>query len=443
VSQRLFDIINEINKKLINIVNIFHNIIFIVMIFQIITIIFYLITFNRILAQIINSVIIKFDLVFDNDNDFKKLFSIKIEQLESIICVYINNPINYINDINKNCLKYKNLLNTKKKNDQRLNINKKNIAEEDENIAFKDKKKYVHWIEIYKKGYDKFYIVFTIIIAIIDLIVYIIIFGIWSDYSMKSGATLELIYYSWNFESDTLRLVNFYQTMTFNNQTLDDITRDYFSNSKYNCIERIQQMLFSYYELRQKRQKIDGIYKTFGEFSDYNCKSLYEYIYSIKDNSFTKTIEIMEDKYNKNKEKIIKNFIEECESTQSFIGESVTPAFQSLYQKIMDSMLMLNNRTYEAMIDTIFNSNLPLISSIFLNITRYIIYIVGKIIYTDAANKIIQIMENTIIITLILYICSEITLIILFFFIYIWNMNTECKNMFKLKSVFEITNSNE
>jgi len=443
LSQRLYDIISEKNKKLINIFNIFHNIIFVVMIFQIITIIFYLITFNRILAQIINSVIIKFDLVFDNDNDFKKLFSVKIELLESIVCVYTNNPINYINDINKNCLKYKNLLSAKKKNEQRLNMNKKNIEEEDERIIFRDKQKYVHWIEIYKKGYDQFYIIFTIIIAIIDFIVYAIVFGIWSDYSMKSVATLELIYYAWNFERDTITIVNFYHTMTFNNQTLDDITRDYFDTSKYNCIERIQQMLFSYYELRQKRQKITGIYKTFGEFSDYNCKSLYDYIYSIKDNSFSMTLQIMEDKYNKNQELLINKFVEECENTQSFIGETVTPAFQSLYQKIIDNMLMLNNRTYEALIDTIFNSNLPLISSIFLNITRYIIYIVGKIVYTDAANKIIQIMGNTIIITLVLYICSECTLIIFFFFIYIWNMNNECKNMLKLKSVFEITNSNE
>ena len=441
LSQRLYDIIRQKNKKLINIVNIFHNIIFVVMIFQIITIIFYLITFNRILAQIINSVIIKFDLVVDND--FKKLFLIKIEQLESIICIYINNPINYINDINKNCLKYKNLLNTKKKNEQRLNMNKKNIEEEDERILFRDKQKYVHWVEIYKKGYDKFYIIFTIIIAMIDLAVYAIVFGIWSNYSMKSEATLELIYYSWNFERDTLSLVNFYHTMTFNNQTLDDITRDYFPNSKYNCIERIHQILFSYYELKQKRQKITGIYKIFGEFVDYNCKSLYEYIYSIKDNSFTMTLQIMEDKYNKSQELIIKDFINECESTQYFIRDSVTTAFQSLYQKITDNMLMLNNRTYEAMIGTIFNSNLPMISSIFLNVTRYIIYIVGKIAYIDAANKIIQILGSTIIITLILYICSECTLIIFFFFIYIWNMNKECKNFFKLKSVFEITNSNE
>jgi hypothetical protein len=340
-------------------------------------------------------------------------------------------------------MKYKNLLSSQKKNKQRLNMNKKNFEQEDENIVFRDNQKYVRWIEIYKKGYDKLYITFTIIIAIIDLIVYSLVFGIWSDYSMKSEATLELINYSWNFEHYTLRLVNFYNIMIFNNQTLDDITRDFFSNTKYNCIERIQQILYSYYELRQKRQKITNIYKTFDEYTNYNCKSLYDYIYSIKDNSFTMTLQIMEDKYNKSIDSLKKDFIKECETTQSFIGNSVTPAFQSLYQKITDNMLLLNNRTYDAMIETLFNSNLPTISSVFLNITRYIIYIVGKIIYTDAANKIIEILGNAIIITLILYICSECTLIIIFFFIYIWNMNKECKNMFKLKSVFEITNSNE
>ena len=443
LSRRLNDIINEKNKELINFVYFFHNIIFVVMIFQIITIIFYLITFNRILAQIINSIIIKFDLVFDKDNQFKNIFSTKIEKLESLVTLYINNPISYINDINKICVKYKNLLSIKKRNEQRLNMNKKNIEEEDERTAFKDKKKYVHWIEIYKKGYDKFYIIFTSIIAIIDLIVYSVVFGIWSIYSMESKTTLEIIYYSWTFEHSTLSLVNFYNTMIFNNQTLDDINRDYFSTSKYNSIERIQQNLFSYYELRQKRQKITNIYKSFGDFTNYNCKSLYYFIYSIKDNSFTMTLQVMEDKYNKNQNLLLKYFIEECETTQSFIGNSVTPAFQSLYQKITDNMLLLNNRTYEAMIETIFNSNLPTISSIFLNITRYIIYIVGKIIYTDAANKIIEILGNTIIIILILYIFSECILIIIFFFIYIWNMNKECKNMYKLKSVFEISNSNE
>ena len=444
LNSRLNDLINSKNKKINNILNIFHNIIFLVMIFQIITILIYLLTYNRILAQIINSIIRKLDIIYEDENDFKKLFKTKINQLYSIVNTYSNNPINSINEINKNCIKYKNLISKKKKNEQRLNVNKKQVEEEDENMLFKDTQKYINWIEIYKKGYDKFYIIFTIIIGITDAIVYGVIFGVWINYKYKSEATLELIYSSWNFERNTLRVVNFYNTMIFNNQTLEDITNDYYSSSdNYTAIERIHQILYSYYELRKKRKNIANIYKSFSYFSDYNCESLYNYIDSLESNSFTQTIKILQEKYNIDYNLLKVGFVNECKDTQSFIGNSVSPAFQNLYQKITDEMILFKNRTYDGIIYRIFNSNFAKMTSVFINVISYIILIVGKITYMDASNEIIQILGNCIIITLILYVLSEIFLCIFFFFVYIWNMNTECKNMFKLKSVFEITNSIE
>ena len=443
LSQRLNELINLKNQRLINIVNIFHNVIFVVMIFQIIVILFYLFTYNKILAQILNSIFIKFDLVFDDENDFKKLYKIKISHLDSIINVYAKNPILCINDINNNYTKYKSLLSNKKKNEQRLNINKKQIKEEDETILFKDTQKYVSWIDIYNGGYDRFYLIFSVIITIISIAIYAIIFIVWDDYRFKSEATLELIFYSWNFERNTLRLVNFYNTMIFNNQTLDNIKNDYFSNNEYSAIENIHQVLYSYYELRKKRQKISSIYKGFSYFCDYNCHSLYNVMNSIEDSSFSATLKIMKQKYNINPEVLIADFTIECEKTQSFIGNSVSPSFQNLYQKMTDAMILFDERSYETIINKIFNYSFQQLSSIFLNVTRYIIYIVGKITYTNATNRMIEILGNCIIITLILYILSECTLFIFFFFVYIWNMNCQCKNMFKLKSVFEITNSIE
>ena len=441
LSLRLNELINEQNKKLINIVNIFHNIIFLVMIIHIIIILFYLLAFNKILAKIINSVIIKFDVILDSENDFKKLFVIKINQLESIVNTYSNNPINSMKEINKNCAKYRNLVNIKKKNEQRLNLNKKLVKEEEEEKQlFKDNKKYVSWFDIYKNGYDRFYLVFTLIISVIDITVYGVILGIWIDYKYKSESTLDLIDYSWNFERNTLTLVNIYHSMLFTNQTIEDLTRDYYVNSEYNCIENFHQILYSYYELRKKRKNIANIYQSYDYFSDYNCKSLYDYISTKDSNSFSKTIEIMQEKYNQDIEQLILHFIKECEETQSFIGNSVSPAFQSLFQKVTDAMILFNNRTYEGIIDRIFNSTLPKISSKFLNVQRYIVHIAGKVTYSNATKKIIEILGNYIIISLILYILSECVHFIFFFFIYIWNINVECKNMFKLKRVFEITN---
>ena len=440
LNSRLNQLINNKEQKVMYIFNIFHNIIFVVMIFQIITILLYLLTYNRILAQILNSIIIKFEMNFDDDNDFKILFKTKIDQLNSIVNIYTNNPITPMSEINKNCIKYKNLLNKKKKNEQRSNMNKKIVEEEDDNLIFKDKQKYINWIEIYQKGYDKFYIIFTIIIAITDIIVYAVLFAIWIDYNKKSTATLELIYYSWNFERNTLRVVNFYNTMLFNNQTLEDITNDYFSYDNYTAIENIHQILYSYFELKRKRQNIANIYKSYEFFCDYNCKSLYDVLDSMKTNSFSQTLSIVKEKYNIDSEELKIGFVKECEENKPFIGNSVSPAFQNIYQKITDAMILLKNRTYEAVIKTIFSSSFPKLSSVFLNVIRYIIYIVGNITYTDASNTILEILGKYIIISLILYIVYEFLLFIFFFFIYIWNINTQCKNIFKLKSVFEVAN---
>ena len=74
----LFKMINIRNGELLDIVYILHNIIFVVMIFQIITILFYLYTYNSVLAEIINSLIAKFDIIFDNENDFKKMYTTKL-----------------------------------------------------------------------------------------------------------------------------------------------------------------------------------------------------------------------------------------------------------------------------------------------------------------------------------------------------------------------------
>ena len=443
LNTRLNELINIENVKGINILNIFQNIIFIVMIFQIFTILFYLLTFNGILAQIINSIILKIGLIFDDGNDFKKLYLSKIYQLESIATIYSNNPVRLINEINKNNIKYKNLMAKKKKIEHHPNINKRLVEEENENLIFKNQQKYINWIEIYKNGNDRFYILFTIMIALIDIIVYGIIFGICINYKTKSKDTLELIYNSWNFERNTLRLVNFYNTMIFNNRTLEDLKNDYHPFDSYSTIENLYQILYSYYDLRKKRHKIPYIYRSFSFFCDYNCKSLYDVMESLKENSFAQTLIVMKEKYGIDSEEIKKGFVDECEEINPFIGNSVSPAFQNLYQKVSDAMILRDNRTYVGIINEIFNSSFPKLSSIFLNVIRYILYIVGKVTYTYASNKIIEILGNYIVITLILYILSEISLFIFFFFIYIWNINTECKNMYALKNVFEITNSIE
>jgi hypothetical protein len=442
LNQRFHTLINIRNNELLNTFYILHNIIFGVMICQIITILLYLYIYNSVLSDIINSLISKFDVIFDNENDFKKLYTNKIYLLESLVNDKNYNIGDSINNINKNCLKYEALVGMNKMTEQRLNMNKKLEKEEEKQPVFKNSQKYINWIDLYNKGYDRFYIIFTILILFIDVIIYVIIFCLWKNYEQNYKFTLSLIYDSWNFERYTLRLINFYHHMILANQTIENLSNDYFVDNEYSCIENFLLILKSYNLLRRQKIESGGVFKSYEDFCDYNCKSLFSYMRKIS-SSWKTTVDKMEEKYSINQDFLTEKFVEQCEKSQTFILDGVTPAFQGFYQKCIDGMIQFKSRTYEGLINKLFYSNLPLVTSIFLNVTRYILHIIGKESYTESFQQIINVLEKTIIFSLVLYIATECLLLVLFFFVYIWNMNTECKNMYILKRVFEITNSND
>ena len=286
--------------------------------------------------------------------------------------------------------------------EQNLNINKKFDNEEDKSLEYKDNQKFINWIDIYKKGYNKPYIIFIIIIVIIDYVVFGFLYGLWKRYESQSILTFDLIHDSWDFERLTLTIINYYHHMIFMNQTLDDISNNYFHENNNSCIENFLIILTKYNKLRKKIDNTD-IIKSYNELCEYNCQSLYDFI---------------------------------------VVVNSVTTLFQGFYQKCFNEMITLTDRTYEGLINKLFNSHLPNLTSTFFNVIRYIIYIIGKVAYSESFEKILEILEKVIVISLILYISVEI-LFIIFIFIYIWNINIESRNMFILKHVFEVTNIND
>ena len=441
LNQRFHALITKRNNDLLNFIYILHNIIFIVMIFQIIILLIYIYTYNSVLAEIINSIIAKLDIIFDNENDFKKIYTRKINLLESLVNEKNYNPGHSIISINKNCNKYENLIGINKKTEQKLNVNKKYDNKEEKPVLYKDNQKFINWIDIYNRGYDKFYINFVIITIIIDIIVYGVFYGIWKSYESKSTLTFNLIKDSWDFERQTLRIISFYHHMIFMNQTLDNISDDYFSDNNYSCVENFLIILTEYNRLRRKKESTDYI-KSYKDFCNYNCLSLFDFMGS-RSNIWLDTLKIINIKYGLDINNQKQRFIQQCENTKTFVVDSVTTSFQGFYQKCFDEMITFNDRSYEGLIDKLFNHQLPNLTSTFLNVTRYILYIIGKVAYSEAFEKILKILGNIIITSLIIYISVEILLFIFFFFVYIWNINIECKNIYILKKVFEVTNLND
>ena len=322
LNQRFHTLIIKRNNELLNIVFILHDIIFLVKICQILIILFYLYTYNRVLAEIINSIIDKFDIVFDDELDFKKIFTHKINLLESLINEKNYNPGNTIHRINKNCNNYENLVRIKKKMEQNLNINKKFDNEEDKSLEYKDNQKFINWIDIYKKGYNKPYIIFIIIIVIIDYVVFGFLYGLWKRYESQSILTFDLIHDSWDFERLTLTIINYYHHMIFMNQTLDDISNNYFHENNNSCIENFLIILTKYNKLRKKIDNTD-IIKSYNELCEYNCQSLYDFIGNIS-NSWIDNLKIIEIQYGKDINIQKNNFIQQCENSKTFVVNSVT-----------------------------------------------------------------------------------------------------------------------
>ena len=436
----IFYIISR-NDELLYFIYILHHIIFFVMILQIITILFYLYTFNSVLAEIINSLIAKFDIIFDNELDFKQMYIRKINLLESLINEKNYNPGHSIYNLNKNCNRYETLVGINKKTDQKLNINKKNDNEGEKPVEYKDNQKFINWADIYNRGYDKFYIIFIIIILIIDIIIYGVFYGIWKYYENKSILTFDLIRDCWDFERYTLRIINFYHHMIFMNQTLDNISDDYFAENNYSAVENFLMIFYEYNKLRRRKNNTDAI-KSYFDYCEFNCQSLFDFMGSMN-NSWLDTLKIINVKYGKDINIQKQGFINQCENEKVFVLNSGTTILQGYYQKCFNEMLSFTDRSYAGLIDKLFNYHLPNLTSIFLNVTRYILYIIGKLAYSESFEKIINILGNAIILSLILYISAEILLFIFFFFVYIWNINIECRNMFILKRVFDVTNLND
>ena len=422
----------------------FHNIIFIIMIIQILIIIIYLIVFDKIISEIINYIILNFDTTYDSEYDFQRLYNIKISQIETLLQIYTSNPIITINAMNKNCSKFKTLENARKKEEHRTNMNKNKISNEKQYKILFNKEKYVKWHEILTNGQNTFYILFTIIIFIVYIIVYMAIYICFNNYFSTRNLILSLTEEAWNNEKMVYTIANYYKTMMLYNMTINEMTKNYYSNSEQKTIiDQIENSLYSILSFSKTQKTIPSLYKDFCYFLDdeCDCNSLYNYYMNDSNSAFYKATKAMEKNYGIYGLKNI--FIQSCIEYELIIDHDALPAFQSLYQKIINSIVSLNDFSYEGLIDKLFSRDFKITTAIFLYNVQYITNIYGKLSYTNARMNLFAFLDENIYLSLILYCVSEVTMFLIFLLIYVRNMNNKCRNMWKLKKIFQITDSNK
>ena len=121
-------------------------------------------------------------------------------------------------------------------------------------------------------------------------------------------------------------------------------------------------VLNAYNQLRNKKEATN-LFKSYKDYCQYCCQSLYDFIETVDNNSWITALKINGEKLGKNIEVLKQNFIGLCNNAKTYIIDSVAPAFHGFYQKCIDSMILINNRTYTELINKIFDSDLPNITT--------------------------------------------------------------------------------
>ena len=190
---------------------------------------------------------------FKNDVfNFSLLYLQKIENLEIILKIYIENPIKVTQNLNSLYSNYqklineqnkKNISNTYKK-DNKKNSEKDDKEDELDNVPMNQRifTKY----DIRKLNIMHYYFLFFIFLCLCIIIMYIIIILTWINYSKVKDNLYSLISKNLESEVSVYEAINLYDLIIFNNLTLEELASDIFYDKEKNIYNK-ETLLNSFY----------------------------------------------------------------------------------------------------------------------------------------------------------------------------------------------------
>jgi len=401
----------------------------------------YNIFFEHMLIKIINY--INMTINFKNDDfSFSKTFLKKIENLQSILQFDINDPIKGVQNLNNLYFDYQAYLTTKnkskvtdfnKKNYKKLiNDNKKNELDDipkNEKIMTKKEVIALGITFIYRFIYYFNFLMFVIF--------YIFLLVIWTNYFVQKKNLYDLISKNISIESSIYRAINIYDLMVFHNYTIDEATNRILSD---NIINEKKNFLIKsfYYDIEtafnsiKEKNKIGGLYQDFEDISNFTCENLYKMnIENIK--------EIEDNDKNKKLNNITGNLIKLCKFLKVTDSNDFRTVFGRHFQYIRNGMLSMNNFSYQGIIDHIINDGtLSKISLFFNTIMIFIIELTNNIPFRKSINKLLNRLENLIILSEIAFLLFDLIAILFVLFLYVKGINKLCNKIFGLRKIFQI-----
>ena len=279
-------------------------------------------------------------------------------------------------------------------------------------------------------GRKKLYIYSLICIIFIYLSIFVLILVMWLIYFKKHDKV-----FAWNIISEeiniaTNQMMNNYLMMIYNNYTFEEISIKFNSEDFTGFIFN---KLTPIYELDKYTNYLLDVLKDTEMTIFYDCSDFYDNL----DNDLFKRIK---NKVEQDEKKLMYSMWFFCEWSNAMIFHNFKTVYIQLFTLVKTSMENFINYNYTDIIESIDKNGV-----VKNEIMYSIIYIyMTDIMYQNIKTSIKLMgykMENNINITIASSLAILLFLIISIYYIYIRNMNNDCKKFIHLSKIFKICNS--
>ena len=368
------------------------------------------------------------------DAFIKDLIRKKMDNLKLLLNFYendINKTLNNLNDIYSNYHEHYNL---KIKEESKLMKKEGSIEKEK-----KDNNGCFQFIQINKKynlfKYSKrrkMYTGIIILIIVISLAIYFTETALWIILLKK-----EQIIDEWNDVGTTFmiaisKFMNNFLIMVYDNRTLDEISSTFRSNDS---ITTILLKITDLYEA-------DKYFNSLDDISSINDKNIYfdcQLFYQKMNNEF---FEQLKNRFISEKEKLYYTMYTFCDWSNVMAFKQYKTIYLQLYNQIKVIMENFQKVYYNDIIEFIRRNEIVKIEIIFLIAYQYLLDILYDNINTFS-NTITKRLHYFIIAHFLFFISFLIMIILVIIFIYVKNVNNDCKQFIQIKKVFKVCNTNE
>jgi hypothetical protein len=357
----------------------------------------------------------------------------KIDNLNLLLNFYendINKTLNNLNDIYNN---YHENYNLKIKEESKLMKKEGNIENEKKKndclALIKTYKKY-NLFKYSKRG--KMYSFTLSLMAIISFVIYCIEMVVWIKFLKKEATVGDWINVGTSFTISINKFMNNFLIMIYDNRTLEEVSSTF---SSQDSISTVFVKLTELYEADKYFNSLNDISTINDKNINFDCQLFYQ---KMNNDFFDK----LKNRFISEKEKLYYTMSYFCNWSKVMTFKQYKTIFLQLFNQIKVIMENFKNENYNDILEFIGQNDIVKIEIIFLITYRYLIDIIFENIYsfTDAMSKRINFF---VIAHFFIFISVLIMIILIIFFIYVKNVNNDCKKFIQANKVFKVCNTNE